>query len=83
MTFSQHSLDKLEIYGISREVIVESLGLPLYEFQDVVEGSRIKVVQVEQAMFVLVVNAISENVITIYRTDVRTVSNRREANRWV
>jgi hypothetical protein len=83
LTFSQHSLDKLEIYGISREVIVESLGLPLYEFQDVVEGSRIKVVQVEQAMFVLVVNAISENVITIYRTDVRTVSNRREANRWV
>jgi hypothetical protein len=83
MIFTQHALDKLDVYGISPEWVDELTESPIHDFRDVIEGSRIVVVKSQEILLAIVVEPDGERVITVYRTDVRTIENRRKAGRWV
>ena len=83
MNFTQHALDKLDLYGISPEEIIEGSESAVHEFYDRNENSKIRIIRVKRILLALVIAPETENLITIYRTDEETINNRRKAERWV
>ena len=81
MNFTQHALDKLELYEIDRDVVETSNAI--HTFYDKRQNTDIKIVRITGILFVLVLDPDTENFITIYRTDQRTIDNRRKAKRWI
>ena len=50
MIFTQHALDKLDVYGIAAEWVDKLVESPIYDFFDMFEGSRIKIVNAKEVM---------------------------------
>lgn len=82
MNFTQHALDKLELYGLGPEDITDAARRPIYDLFDRKEKSKIRIIRVKGILIALVIAPETENLITVYRTDERTISNRKEAERW-
>ncbi len=82
MKYSLHALHKLELYGLAREKVTDACESPLHNFYDKKEASKIKIIEMENILFALVIDPATDKVITIYRTDRTTVENRRKAERW-
>jgi len=80
MNFTQHALNKLELYEISPDAVEQ--GSPIHTFYDEVQNTDIKIVQIKEILFVLIMDPTTQNLITLYRTDQRTIDNRRKAKRW-
>lgn len=83
MNFTQHALDKLTLYDISPEEICEASGDITHEFHDTKENSGIRIIHIRQILLALVLDPATGNLITVYRTDEKTVESRRKAKRWV
>lgn len=81
MNFTQHALDKLELYEIDSDIVEKSSAI--HTFYDKTQNTDIKIVRIKGILFVLVIDPDTENFITIYRTDQRTINNRRKAKRWI
>ena len=83
MRFTRHALDKLDLYGISPEEITEGCNRALHEFHDRTGNTTIRIIRVQGILLVLVIIPDTENLVTVYRTDERTIENRRKAERWI
>ncbi len=83
MKFTQHALDKLGLYGISPQVIADECKHAIHEFYDEKEHSNIRIICVKGVLLALVIDPVADDLITIYRTDEKTITNRRKAKRWV
>ena len=83
MEFTQHSLDKLAIYGISSDIIVKEVNKAIHAFYDEKEQSQIKIISVKDKLLALVIDQVTDNLITVYRTDEKTINSRRRAKRWI
>ncbi len=79
--YSQHVLDKLERYALSWENVVDAHHV--YEFYDKKEDSKIRIIAVDSIFFALVIDPKTGKAITIYRTDEKTIQNRRRVKRWI
>jgi hypothetical protein len=82
MNFTQHALDKLERYGIDPERILEASKDALHNLHDTQEKSQIKIINYRGVLLALVIDPESQNLVTVYRTDDRTIENRRKGGRW-
>lgn len=83
MEFTQHALDKLEIYGISPKIIALEYKNAIHEFYDDKELSNIKIICINEILLALVIDPKNDKLITIYRTDEKTINSRRKAKRWI
>ena len=83
MVLSGHAKAKLEIYNISGDEIIEACTTPLYEFYDVNEDAHIIIVELQGVIFAVVYNKKTQIIITVYRTNLRTIINRQKNNRWI
>ncbi|MDP6778424.1 MAG: hypothetical protein QGI83_16840 [Candidatus Latescibacteria bacterium] len=83
MHFTQHALDKLRLYGLTTEEIVDGSRDPIEDLCDTNEQSMIKIIQVGGVLLALVIDVETGNLITVYRTDERTLSNRKRTGRWI
>lgn len=83
MKFTQHALDKLDLYCIPTQVIADECKHAIHEFYDEKEHSNIKIIHVKGVLLALVIDPVTDDLITIYRTDEKTINNRRKAKRWV
>ncbi len=83
MNFTQHALDKLDLYGILPEEIREAYRIVVQDFYDTKENSKVRIIHVRQILLALIIDLETENLITVYRTDQKTVESRRKAKRWV
>jgi len=79
MNFTQHALDKLELYGLDPDDIATAARKPIYDLYDRKENSKIRIICIEGILIALVIAPETGNLITIYRTDQRTIDNRKEA----
>lgn len=83
LPLTQHAKDKLSIYGIAETEIEAGLDGVILDCNDVIEKSEIKVIEIREILFVLVISLETNKIITIYRTDYITIENRRRAGRWI
>jgi hypothetical protein len=83
MNFTQHALDKLELYGLDPGDIADAARKPIHDLFDRKENSKIRIIRVKGILLSLVIASGTENLITVYRTDERTIDNRKEAGRWI
>lgn len=81
MNFTQHALGKLELYEIDPADVETSRSIHI--FYDTTQSSDIKIVRIADVLFALVIDPNTQNLITIYRTDRKTIDNRRKARRWI
>lgn len=82
MRLSGLAKSKLEIYGIDGKEIINACHNPLYEFFDSNENAHIKIIELEEIPFVVVFNNTKQTIITVYRTDYKTITNRKRNQRW-
>ena len=83
MKLSNHAKIKLEIYGISEGLIINELRLGFREFYDVREKTFIRMVEVGKILLAIVFDNQKEKIITVYRTDRKTIINRQKNKRWL
>mgnify|MGYP001569369486 CR=1 FL=1 len=83
MKLSGHAKFKLEIYNIAGEEIIRTSSKPIYEFYDADEETHIKIIELNEILFALVCNKQTNIIITVYRTDQRTINNRQKSKRWI
>ena len=81
MNFTQHALDKLKLYEIDPDTITKSHSL--YTFYDKTQSTDIKIILITGILFTLVIEPDTKNLITIYRTDQKTIDNRQKSKRWI
>lgn len=83
MQFSQHALEKCDLYGVEPEKLLQALT----EGQTFIDlnrgGSRARVFEFLDRPWVAVLTPDDARVITVYPTDQRTVEARRAGGRWV
>jgi UTP-glucose-1-phosphate uridylyltransferase len=82
LKFTQHAKDKIAIYNVSEQEVQSGLKNAILECEDAVEKSKVIVVEVRRVLFAVVVAESVGKIITIYRTDEKTINNRRSAGRW-
>ena len=82
MKFTGHAKIKLEIYGIPENEVVLELRKPITIFFDEKEEAYIKIIQWQNKPFAVVCDVMQERIITIYKTDEQTISNRQKSKRW-
>ena len=83
MEFTGHAKSKLEIYGVPESEALNESERPIEEFYDTKEGAHIKIIQWQKIVFVLVCDESRKKIITIYRTDHKTILNRQKVKRWI
>lgn len=83
MKFSIHAKTKLEIYGISESAIIDQLKSDFEEFYDKQEETYIRVITLGEILLAIVCDYKKEKIITIYRTDNKTIINRQKNKRWL
>ena len=83
MKLTEHAVHKLEIYGINCEFALELIENSKEVFFDISENSFIRIFEMQLIPFIAVISIESGNVITIYRTDNKTINNRAKKNRWI
>ena len=81
MNFTQHALNKLELYEIDPDTITKSHSL--HTFYDKTQSTDIKIIRITGILFALVIDPDNKNLITIYRTDQKTIDNREKRKRWI
>ena len=82
MNFTQHALDKLEQYEIEPKEVEQKNQTPLYSLYDQKQETQIHIIQINNIYLVLVIDPDSQNLITVYTTNQRTIENRRKTKRW-
>lgn len=83
LTLTQHAKDKICIYGIEEAAVEAGLEEIVFDCEDVIEKSGIKIIEITKILFVVVVSNDMNRIITIYRTDFITIENRRRSGRWI
>ena len=83
LPLTQHAKDKLSIYGIDETEVEAGLDEVIFDCDDRSEKSEIKVIEIQNVLFVVVISVDTNKIITIYRTDYITIENRRRAGRWI
>lgn len=81
--FSQHAIDKIAIYGISKSDVQQAMEQPILSCQDLRENSTVLIIAIEKTLFAVVISATTNNIVTVYRTDDKTIQNRRRKERWI
>lgn len=81
MNFTQHALNKLKLYEIDPDTITKSHSL--YTSYDKTQSTDIKIIRIMSILFALVLDPDTKNLITIYRTDQKTIDNRKKRKRWI
>ncbi|WP_459775860.1 DUF4258 domain-containing protein [Aquifex pyrophilus] len=80
LTFSKHAKDKLELFEIREEEVLQALKEPKYVCQDNEKHSTIYLVEVRKKLFSIVVK--EGVIITVYRTDEKKLHSRMRSGRW-
>ncbi|OFY67156.1 MAG: hypothetical protein A3H98_10575 [Bacteroidetes bacterium RIFCSPLOWO2_02_FULL_36_8] len=78
MKLSDHAKFKLEIYNISELKIINTCRMSAAEYFDKLEGSHIKIIEIQKKLFAVVYNKESQLIITVYKTDLKTIKNRQK-----
>ncbi len=78
--FSKHSLEKLRIYGIPQEELIQAIQKPKTTCKDVQRGTVIKIFELKGKLFSCIVEG--DLIITVYRTDERKLYSRIRSGRW-
>lgn len=73
MLFSKHAKFKLSIYEIEEREILEAINSVVLDCEDVVEDSRILVINFRNRPFVVVTAMENEKILTLYPTDNQTI----------
>ncbi len=81
MNFTQHALNKLKLYEIDPEAVTKSSSI--HTFYDKTQSTDIKIIRITGILFALVIDPDTKNLITIYRTDQKTIDNRQKIKRWI
>ncbi len=81
MNFTQHALNKLKLYEIDPEAVTKSSSI--HTFYDKTQSTDIKIIRIMSILFALVLDPDTKNLITIYRTDQKTIDNRQKIKRWI
>ena len=81
MNFTRHALDKLALYEIAPDTVKKSRSV--HTFYDKAQSTDIKIVRIAGILFALVIDPNNKNLVTIYRTNQKTIDNRRKAKRWI
>ena len=81
MNFTQHALDKLILYEIDQDGVTKSSAI--HTFYDKTQSTDIKIIRIKGILFALVIDPDNKNLITIYRTDQKTIDNRQKKKRWI
>ena len=80
LKFSKHAEDKLRLYGLIQENLLNALEKPLYICEDKEKNSVIYIVELEEKPFSVVVK--DDVIITVYRTDLGKLNSRIRSGRW-
>ncbi len=80
MRFTKHAIDKLSLFALTEEDVLEGLSNPELVCNDVLKGSTIYVFKLRKKLYSAVVK--DEALITIYRTDEKKLYSRRRSGRW-
>lgn len=83
MFFTKHAELKISVYGFDRESILNALSSKLFSCVDLFENSVIQIIEIEKILFAVVLDKSEERVITIYRTDIETIEQRKKNGRWL
>ena len=83
MHFTQHALDKLDLYGLTTEEIADGCREAIEDLHDANEQSKIRIIRARGVLLALVIDVETEHLITVYRTDGQTILNRKRAGRWI
>jgi len=83
MNLTQHALDKLEQYEIDSEEVEQKSQTPLHCLYDQTQETQIHIIQINNVYLVLVIDPNTQNLITVYTTNQRTIDNRRKTKRWI
>ncbi|MBI2968051.1 MAG: hypothetical protein HYY40_09585 [Bacteroidetes bacterium] len=83
MKLSDHAKNKLEIYNINEDEVISKCNKQIYEFYDTKEESHIKIIELQEILFAVVYNNKAQMIVTVYRTDRRTINNRQKNKRWI
>ena len=83
MKLSEHAKSKLEIYEIPGAEIIEQCHKPIYELCDTYEETQIRIIQLRKILFAVIINNKTNTIITVYRTDIKTINNRLKNKRWI
>ena len=83
LSLTQHAKEKLSIYGIAETEFEDGFDEVIFDCEDVIEKSEIKVIEIQKIFFVEVISVDTNKIITIYRTDYITIENRRRTGRWI
>lgn len=82
MHFTQHALNKLERYELDPKEIARENLKPRYQLYDRIQETNINIIQINHRYLVLVLDPNTQNLITVYTTDQKTIENRRKTKRW-
>ncbi|MBI4947073.1 MAG: hypothetical protein HY840_11810 [Bacteroidetes bacterium] len=83
MKLSEHAKSKLEKYNVPWHEIIEACDKPLYELYDENDEAHIKIIKIKEVIFAVVFNRKTQTIITVYRTDIKTINNRLKNKRWI
>ena len=81
MEFSQHAIKKLNDLGLTKSDVEYSINLPVYELIDMELNSEVIITNIKHSTCAVVLNE-TGSVITVYKTELKTVENRIESGRW-
>jgi hypothetical protein len=82
MELSEHAIDKLKIYDLDSKIVLELIEKSNDIYFDNNENSFIRIFEMQFKHFVAVISIESRDVITLYRTDEKTINNRINKGRW-
>lgn len=83
MYFTKHAELKISIYELEKEFILKELNNKLFSCFDLFENSVIQVIVINEILFAVVLDKSEERVITVYRTDMETIEQRKKNGRWL
>lgn len=82
MVFTSHAQAKLKTYNLTEEDIEASINYIHIKINDLELNSTVSIVNINDDLFAVVYND-NGGVITVYRTDKKTVDNRIKVGRWI
>ena len=80
MRFTKHAQDKMQLFGLPEDEILEGIEHPELVCEDLDRGSTVYIFRRSGKLYSIVVK--EGAVITIYRTDEKRLSSRRRSGRW-
>ncbi len=80
MRFTSHAKDKMELFSISEEEVIQGMQKPQLVCEDKLRGSTIYLFRIDGKLYTAVIKG--GLVITIYRTDEKRLYSRIRSGRW-